>query len=593
MRQQRARIMNNITGHNGIRVNVTSRGIEIYGNNQAGQKGLFSLYDVSASTIKVRGDITDEFSDDGLQDTVENLDKAVYLNGVPVSHTEDQPFDTDIDLEAYTFAQGVTDDTHIWAYLLVDYSSSGSEFFSLKLTLDQSDLVPSNDQRIFPLHYITWNASGDRIDEILDLRDSIHIDTGDAAPEDDQYAFKIQPATSGAVGAIDVLVGASVRNTEDLTVAAITASVLDANKTSSIFLVLTNGSDSDLNALKPDTGTLIIEPPPLSYDDSDPNVFLIGTATTNADGEVTDIFQTWLGYVDDQWLDGDTAVTSYGSASVEKTTNNLLRITDFDDPAGNPPDGGTLDSDDYFVINDEISSVNTAKYATLQQAATALGPLLNPADIPHAELDYTVGAGPTPAKTLNDDHDGRYWFYITAGVATNSFHTTGECHADDFVIQDRTANTWNAEGLAVDVTAAITLLAATTINTTSTGKTTLTSNSNTGTDDMQVTTSGAASQLKIDAAAFFYATSADAMTIESTANNGSNDLLVNTTGAGSMLHLSAANEYRETILGDCIVDGNTAVDDTASGVGHGRVISLSDLASNNENRAAIWAYSVA
>ena len=593
MRQQRARLMNNITGHNGIRVNVTSRGIEIYGNNQAGQKRLFSLYDVGSKTVKVRGDITDEFDRDGIQDTVENLDKAVYLNGASVSHTVDQPFDTDIDLEAYTFSQGVTDDTHIWLYLLVDYSSSGSEFFSLKITLDQSDLIPSNDQRIFPLHYITWNASGDKIDQILDLRDTVHIDTGDAAPDDNQYAFKIQRASTGTTGNIDVLVGTVYRNDTTNIAPALTDQNIPASSTKAVYLLLDRPSDSELSRMIPSDAELVIENVG-THNPQDPEVFLVGTVTTNSSGEITDIFQTWLGYVDDQWSEGDSYWSSTDTQSIERTPNRLWRIRNFNDPATYGPGSGVIDSSDYFMINhDAGGGVRDVRYPTLTQTATAIGGAIPPGTVRHADLDYTNDTGPDPTKTANDDHDGRYWFYVTAGVATNSFHTTGECHADDFVIQDRTANLWNAEGFTADVTAAITLLAATTLNATATGKMTLTGNSNTGTEDMLLQTSGAASQLKIDAAALFYLTGADAMTIESTANNGSNDLLLNTTGVGSMLHIAATNEYRETIGGDCIVDGNTAVDDTASGVGHGRVISLSGLANNNENKAAIWAYSVA
>ena len=142
----------------------------------------------------------------------------------------------------------------------------------------------------------------------------------------------------------------------------------------------------------------------------------------------------------------------------------------------------------------------------------------------------------------------------------------------------------------MDVTAAITLLAATTINTTSTGKTTLTSNSNTGTDDLQLVTSGASSELDITSANLLSVTAANDLIMTS---NGLTGILLQSTDAGSTFTIDAANDYDELVGGDLTVDGNTAVDDTASGVGHGRVISLSDLANNNENRAAIWAYSVA
>ena len=173
---------------------------------------------------------------------------------------------------------------------------------------------------------------------------------------------------------------------------------------------------------------------------------------------------------------------------------------------------------------------------------------------------------------------------------TKSFHTTGECHADDFVVQDRTANTWNAEGFAADVTAAGSITTGTTFGVTATGKITVTGNSNTGTNDLQLVTSGASSELDITSANLLSVTAANDLIMTS---NGLTGILLQSTDAGSTFTIDAANDYDELVGGDLTVDGNTAVDDTASGVGHGRVISLSDLASNNENRAAIWAYSVA
>ena len=63
----------------------------------------------------------------------------------------------------------------------------------------------------------------------------------------------------------------------------------------------------------------------------------------------------------------------------------------------------------------------------------------------------------------NDEHDLRYWFNtVNGGVDSKSFHTTGECHADDFKLQDDPSyNYWNDTDFSVladnTVTGTITL----------------------------------------------------------------------------------------------------------------------------------------
>ena len=346
-------------------------------------KELFDIYDVRGQTFKVRGD-----SDSA--DGVTNTNKAVYIGSSPATYSAGAvDFDTDLNVQSLHAAA-----TAVWVYLEID---TDAETWELKTTATESDLNGTDTMFKAPLWYLPCQVSGTsgessiNLQGVLDLRDTRMVGS-DADNDGEQYAFKIKKASSGTDGNIDVLVGDAIRNDEQNTAAALTDQAIPNNTTRHVWLLLDNASDSDLDPLKPDSATLVIAAAG-TYDESLPYVFLVGTVT-NTGGVITDIFQTQLGYVDDQYLEGDTAVTAYGSVSIEKTTNNLLRITDFDDPAGNGPDGGVLDSSDYFVVNNDIGGLPTAKYATLQQAATALGPLLDPADIPHAELDFTAGAGP-------------------------------------------------------------------------------------------------------------------------------------------------------------------------------------------------------
>lgn len=93
-------------------------------------------------------------------------------------------------------------------------------------------------------------------------------------------------------------------------------------------------------------------------------------------------------------------------------------------------------------------------------------------DILHTQLDFgndDINLDSVD-KQNNVDHDRHTWFALAAGSATTpigfgtqdlSFHTTGECQADDFKIQDDSANNfWNAEDLRIDVTAKVLLEAA-------------------------------------------------------------------------------------------------------------------------------------
>ncbi len=114
-----------------------------------------------------------------------------------------------------------------------------------------------------------------------------------------------------------------------------------------------------------------------------------------------------------------------------------------------------------------------------------------PPVIHHDETDPSLGNDPfTFAQwQINPDHDGRYLGVFDAfnstvfpGTATANYHTTGEMHADDFRIEDDSLrNFWNAEDFEAFESGVISLEAA----------------SNTGTDDIKIETSGAASQIRI------------------------------------------------------------------------------------------------
>ena len=536
-------------------------------------KELFDIYDVRGQTFKVRGD-----SDSA--DGVTNTNKAVYIGSSPATYSAGAvDFDTDLNVQSLHAAA-----TAVWVYLEID---TDAETWELKTTATESDLNGTDTMFKAPLWYLPCQVSGTsgessiNLQGVLDLRDTRMLGS-DADNDGDQYAFKIQKASTGTDGNIDVLVGSVIRNNNELSVAALTDQTPGAG-TMAVWLLLDNSSDAEYDATNPDSAVLSIGTT-VAHDPADPEVFLVGTVTT-AGGVITNIFQTWLGYVDDSYLPPDNDNGNSTTRSLVRDANNFLRINGFEDPASNGVDGGTIDSDDYFVINEIIAGIRTPKYATTQEAADAIGPLIPPGDIKHSDLDFNPDTGPDPTKTSNDDHDGRYWFYTGAGVDTKSFHTTGECHADDFVVQDRTANTWNAEGFAADVTAAASITTGTTFGVTATGKITITGNSNTGTDDMLFETTGAISQMKFQAAAQMNLPS-DGSIFAIADLNSAGALLLQTTGASSSFDVDAANDYNEDVGGDLIVDGNTTEDDTSSGVGHGRIIDLDNLATSTSHEDA-------
>lgn len=125
---------------------------------------------------------------------------------------------------------------------------------------------------------------------------------------------------------------------------------------------------------------------------------------------------------------------------------------------GTTHDGGSLIP--YKAKNGAVFD-QTLRYITFDN-------LIGGGAVSHTELGF---AGSTAAKGTgksdgNSDHDDSYpHFYADGGtgaqdvVNTKSIHTTGEIHADDFVVQDRVANKWNAEALTVDATGAANITA--------------------------------------------------------------------------------------------------------------------------------------
>jgi hypothetical protein len=218
----------------------------------------------------------------------------------------------------------------------------------------------------------------------------------------------------------------------------------------------------------------------------------------------------------------------------------------------------------------------------------------------HEDLDFTntnedfLGAGIAGGNT---DHDESYWRAYDDGtvrvghntfVDSKDFRTTGEVRADDFYINDRVANVWNAEGFDVDVTDDVSITATNDIDLNSNSFTldTTTSATITTTTTFDVDATGDAT---IASDADVALTAAANILLRSTGLTG---VEIAATNAGSTLSINATNNYDEICGGALTVDGNTTVDDVAgAGVAHGRITSLDDLANNDANVSAIWFYS--
>ena len=289
--------------------------------------------------------------------------------------------------------------------------------------------------------------------------------------------------------------------------------------------------------------------------------------------------------------------------------SQVAQIHGFDDPAGNqfaPSIQSTSVSRGYFLVhNDGWTSGGSpsqtigdyAQYVPLDSVWTNLMDAIDNGNLfplyEHANLGFATvdNLGTGLAGTAGDtDHDGAYWRAYDDGtvlsghdthIDTKDFWTSGEVWAQQVGILDnadaQTTNVWNETDLTVDVTD-VEVDAGTSISLTSAG--------NTGTSDLLLETTGGISQMKFQAAAQMNLSSSGSIQAVA-ALNSVGALLLQTTGASSSLDVTAANDYNESVGGDLTVDGNTAVDDTASGVGRGRIIDLNDF-NTSESAEDAW-----
>ena len=273
-------------------------------------------------------------------------------------------------------------------------------------------------------------------------------------------------------------------------------------------------------------------------------------------------------------------VGAQSSLEINVASDTYLQAYQFDGPVafgvGDQDDAAdkflVRDADDggnvvlkYFSFNDLYESIEDAIEAGTIEIE--VGDLLEAPN--HTDLDFTntdesdLGVGISGGNT---DQDDCYWraYDDSSGrtghntfVDSKDFRTTGEVRADDFYINDRTANLWNAEGFDVDVTddGSITtandfiITTGTTFDVTATGKATIDSASATGLKDAYVNSAGS-SVIEGDL---------DAQII-----SGLRYLSLTAGGGGSELKVA---DMAENISGTLTIDGNTTID--AGNFSHG------------------------
>jgi hypothetical protein len=274
---------------------------------------------------------------------------------------------------------------------------------------------------------------------------------------------------------------------------------------------------------------------------------------------------------------GGLASSDQRSLQIDITgSDNKAQIYGFDAVGS----GGALGSNDDMMIRRDFGGAPSyVDYVPFPDFVSEVADELNtgsPGAITHTTLDFTgSGAIGTGTSGGNTDHDDVYWHEYTVGTYTDgkSYRTTGEVHADDFIIEDRIANAWNAEGFDVDVT-----------------------------DDVGITTANdidlnAGSSFTLDTITSALLTIGTTFDLDATGAvnlSGAVDVTLKSTGGGSTLLVEAANDYKIDITGAHLIGAQTAQNDAAAnaaGVYHGHVTSLDALANSGENVAAIWLYS--
>ena len=178
-----------------------------------------------------------------------------------------------------------------------------------------------------------------------------------------------------------------------------------------------------------------------------------------------------------QFKDWDAAVTD--NAPYKKSDGTMIYripasgisddfITDIDGLTSQPSVGNS-----YSTITWQSRGITIADGTITVQAAspatTVYGDITVHFDdiqgsLKHSVLDYTNGVSIPAGAVDNKDHDNRYWFAFGTnggaegdGVDSKNYHTTGECHANVFEIQDKSTNYWSSSNFSVDTTTEVSI----------------------------------------------------------------------------------------------------------------------------------------
>ena len=384
-RLRRNRQLNNITGHNGIDIRYTPDGIHFYG--AAGDStfaSIFNLYNVSNTTIRIRGDMPDDIqANDGEGYSGDNKNYAVFVDRAAAAYAEDVALDTDINLQDLLAGVAVTTE-NFWFYLEVDTTSSPQ--WSVKRTFDPADMDTAANIYAFPLWYIPMDRETDTIRQggILDLRHSPHLVTG--ADEDTTLTPDHDSPNSGTP---------PYRSTVEKNPTA-------GGHVDELQLYDVHGVATDTSTPADGRAQCI----PMFQASSDAGAGELRWVAPDADRHSTRESNTDSRSIQIHDAGGRPSINS-----ADQSDDEQLQLFEFDSPSSFTA-GDT--ANDHILIRDAdgAGAGPALRYILYTNFVSDIEGIIDPGNFTntttHTGLDFTGSAADSAAKAANADHDARY-----------------------------------------------------------------------------------------------------------------------------------------------------------------------------------------